>query len=245
MMDSSPAYLRGGHIMARRERARRSTAAMAADPVTLVWCSSSLRCQVCTMSGSDPRPAEGFRICMIDVAPIAVCTAASQVVALNSSGNAEGDLYMDDGSSFAFSRGAYVHRHFRHGLSALILLRSDCAASKPGGPMTARTCSTALASHGVLWQVCVRKCLPQVCGWRADQQRVQDSRQWCGTHGFQPRCRHRAHRHPGAARWHVWLAGKCACILGRRAPYSLLACQTYQAVHAAITYSRLIGWQAG
>lgn len=37
-----------------------------------------------------------------------------QVVALNSSGSAEGDLYVDDGSSFAFERGAYAHRHFRH-----------------------------------------------------------------------------------------------------------------------------------
>ena len=36
------------------------------------------------------------------------------MVALNSSGSAEGELYMDDGSSFAFNRGAYVHRHFRH-----------------------------------------------------------------------------------------------------------------------------------
>lgn len=35
-MESVPAYLRGGHIMARKERARRSTAAMAADPITLV-----------------------------------------------------------------------------------------------------------------------------------------------------------------------------------------------------------------
>ena len=35
-MDSVPAYLRGGHIIARKERARRSTAAMHADPVTLV-----------------------------------------------------------------------------------------------------------------------------------------------------------------------------------------------------------------
>jgi len=37
------------------------------------------------------------------------------VVALNSSGSAEGDLYLDDGRSFAFSRGAYAHRHFRWG----------------------------------------------------------------------------------------------------------------------------------
>ena len=44
-MDSSPAYLRGGHIMARRDRARRSTAAMAADPITLVRQPSTKRPQ--------------------------------------------------------------------------------------------------------------------------------------------------------------------------------------------------------
>ena len=32
------------------------------------------------------------------------------VVALDESGNAEGDLYLDDGHSFAFTKGAYLHR---------------------------------------------------------------------------------------------------------------------------------------
>lgn len=35
-IDSVPVYLRGGSIVPRKERARRSTAAMAADPITLV-----------------------------------------------------------------------------------------------------------------------------------------------------------------------------------------------------------------
>jgi len=35
-LDTVPVYMRGGHIVARRERARRSTAAMQADPLTLV-----------------------------------------------------------------------------------------------------------------------------------------------------------------------------------------------------------------
>ena len=35
-LDTVPVYLRGGHIIARRERARRSTAAMHSDPLTLV-----------------------------------------------------------------------------------------------------------------------------------------------------------------------------------------------------------------
>ena len=36
-MDTVPVFLRGGHIVPRRERPRRSTAAAAADPYTLVW----------------------------------------------------------------------------------------------------------------------------------------------------------------------------------------------------------------
>ncbi len=36
-----------------------------------------------------------------------------QVVALDADGAAEGDLYMDDGRSFAFQRGAQLHRRFR------------------------------------------------------------------------------------------------------------------------------------
>lgn len=32
------------------------------------------------------------------------------VVALDESGGAEGDLYLDDGHSFAFTQGAYLHR---------------------------------------------------------------------------------------------------------------------------------------
>ena len=35
------------------------------------------------------------------------------VVALDSKGCAEGDLYVDDGKSFAFERGVFAHRHFR------------------------------------------------------------------------------------------------------------------------------------
>ncbi|GFR40498.1 hypothetical protein Agub_g1066 [Astrephomene gubernaculifera] len=68
-LDAIPVYYRGGHIVPRRERPRRSTAAQAADPLTLV-------------------------------------------VALDEQGGAEGELYMDDGRSFAFQRGGYLHRRF-------------------------------------------------------------------------------------------------------------------------------------
>ena len=66
-MESIPVFLRGGHIISRKERARRSTAQMHKDPFTL-W------------------------------------------IALNSTGGAEGDLYIDDGHSFAYQRGSYLHR---------------------------------------------------------------------------------------------------------------------------------------
>lgn len=68
-MESIPVFLRGGHIIPRKERARRSTAQMAKDPFTL-W------------------------------------------IALDSSGSASGDLYLDDGHSFAYQRGSYLHRQF-------------------------------------------------------------------------------------------------------------------------------------
>ena len=80
----------------------------------------------------------------------------------------------------------------------------------------------ALAAVHMLVTTCA-----QVCGRRADQQRVQDSRR-CGAGDIQNRCHHRAHRHSGPARWHVWLAGKCTMSLAAHcAAHSLAACQQH------------------
>eukprot|EP01025_Chloroclados_australasicus_P058075 TRINITY_DN7270_c0_g1_i1.p1 TRINITY_DN7270_c0_g1~~TRINITY_DN7270_c0_g1_i1.p1 ORF type:complete len:901 (-),score=109.22 TRINITY_DN7270_c0_g1_i1:483-3185(-) len=68
-MDYIPTFYRGGNIIPRRERQRRSTQAMQSDPFTLV-------------------------------------------VALDAQQKAIGDLYLDDGRSFAFLKGSYVHRQF-------------------------------------------------------------------------------------------------------------------------------------
>ena len=62
-----PLFHRGGSVVAVRERARRSSGAAAADPLTLI-------------------------------------------VALDTAGRACGDLYLDDGKSFAFTRGVYAAR---------------------------------------------------------------------------------------------------------------------------------------
>ena len=66
-LNSIPSFYRGGHIIPRRERPRRSTATMADDPFTLL-------------------------------------------VALDFNQQAAGQLYLDDGSTFAFQRGLYLHR---------------------------------------------------------------------------------------------------------------------------------------
>ena len=50
-----------------------------------------------------------------------------QVVALDADGAAEGDLYMDDGSSFAFQRGAQLHRRFRFAGGKLSSSSADTA----------------------------------------------------------------------------------------------------------------------
>lgn len=86
--DSIPAFYRGGYIVPRRERPRRSTATQHADPLTLV-------------------------------------------VALDHESKAGGDLYLDDGHSYAFMRGAYMHRVFSFDGSKL----SSTAAAE-GGSLT-------------------------------------------------------------------------------------------------------------
>ncbi|GMH33907.1 hypothetical protein BSKO_01741 [Bryopsis sp. KO-2023] len=83
-MERIPVYYKGGSIVPRRDRPRRSTSAMARDPYTLI-------------------------------------------VALDNSGAAVGDLYIDDGQSFSFLRGSFLHRGFKFNS-----LRLDCYDASNG-----------------------------------------------------------------------------------------------------------------
>jgi alpha 1,3-glucosidase len=83
-LDKIPVFQRGGSIVPRRERARRSSALMVRDPYTLV-------------------------------------------VALDRSGKATGTLYADDGRSFDFQGGKFLHRTFRFEGDALVSKRSPGA----------------------------------------------------------------------------------------------------------------------
>lgn len=87
-LESIPFYYRGGSIIVRKERPRRSTAAMTKDPVTLI-------------------------------------------VALDEHGKAEGEVYMDDGHSYAFLQSHYVHRTFTYANNKLTSVSlSDSSAYK-------------------------------------------------------------------------------------------------------------------
>ncbi|KAH7315741.1 hypothetical protein KP509_21G063300 [Ceratopteris richardii] len=68
-MDTIPVFQRGGTIIPRRERPRRSSTQMVNDPYTLL-------------------------------------------IAVNGTHEAEGELYMDDGNTFDFAEGAFIHRKF-------------------------------------------------------------------------------------------------------------------------------------
>lgn len=68
-LEKIPLLMRGGHVFARRDIPRRSSALMKWDPYTLV-------------------------------------------VVLGNDRKAEGDLYVDDGDSFDYEKGQYIHRRF-------------------------------------------------------------------------------------------------------------------------------------
>ena len=53
-----------------------------------------------------------------------------QVVALNSTYEAEGDLYIDDGKSYEFEKGAFIHRRFKFSKGRLSSI--NLASTKPG-----------------------------------------------------------------------------------------------------------------
>ena len=86
-LSKTPIYMRGGHIIPRRDRPRRSSDLMRYDPLTLV-------------------------------------------VALGRDGNAEGSLYLDDGDSFDYEQGAFIHRQFTFEANANTLTSSDLAAPR-------------------------------------------------------------------------------------------------------------------
>jgi mannosyl-oligosaccharide alpha-1,3-glucosidase len=86
-LEKIPLLMRGGHIIPRRDRARRSSALMKLDPYTLV-------------------------------------------VVLGDGGDASGELYVDDGESFDYQQGAFIHRTFKFDRASSALASVDAAPDK-------------------------------------------------------------------------------------------------------------------
>ncbi len=112
--DSIPAFYRGGCIVPRRERARRSTATQVrrtGQGFQGFWGSKAAQC---TWGVAAARlhglwmQQRSHRVGPRGVAQ--VHDPLTLVVALDHQQQASGDLYLDDGRSFAFMRGQYVHR---------------------------------------------------------------------------------------------------------------------------------------
>ncbi len=129
-LESSPAFYRGGYIVPRRERPRRSTwvqvrcsgpaaaataaAAAAAPAAAAVAAAACVRGCVALLSpcGDGRRPSTpAFRA--VHCCAVQANDPLTLVVALDGSGAAKGDLYLDDGRSYAFLRGQYAHRWVR------------------------------------------------------------------------------------------------------------------------------------
>ncbi|KAL2266452.1 hypothetical protein VTJ83DRAFT_5804 [Remersonia thermophila] len=89
-LDKIPVLMRGGHVFARRDVPRRSSALMKWDDYTLVVAASR-----------DPKTP------------------------------AEGDLYVDDGDSYDFEQGQYIHRRFVFDPAAKTLSSADYEGRDP------------------------------------------------------------------------------------------------------------------
>lgn len=61
------------------------------------------------------------------------------MIALDSSGEAEGELYIDDGKSYDFKNGAYIHRRFLFSNGKLTSV--NLATSASVGPMFLSDCT--------------------------------------------------------------------------------------------------------
>ena len=120
-IDTIKHYIRGGRILPLKERARRSTAAMGKDPITLI-------------------------------------------VALNGSAAASGNLYLDDGSSYAFQRGQYSYVTYSYDNG---MLRSVPTVLPPRAGLPVP--DPGYAGGGVVVDKIVILGLPQGArGWKAE-----------------------------------------------------------------------------
>ncbi|KAK0328706.1 glucosidase II [Friedmanniomyces endolithicus] len=94
-LEEIPLLMKGGHIIPRRDRPRRSSGLMRWDPFTLV-------------------------------------------VVLGKAGDAEGTLYLDDGESFDYEDGAFIHRKFSYSAATSVLMSEDLAATGTGSSKKAK-----------------------------------------------------------------------------------------------------------
>ncbi|KAK0813818.1 glucosidase II [Friedmanniomyces endolithicus] len=94
-LEEIPLLMRGGHVIPRRDRPRRSSGLMRWDPFTLV-------------------------------------------VVLGKAGDAEGTLYLDDGESFDYEEGAFIHRKFSYSAATSVLMSEDLAATGTGSSKKAK-----------------------------------------------------------------------------------------------------------
>lgn len=106
-LEKIPLLMRGGHIIPRRDRPRRSSGLMRWDPFTLV-------------------------------------------VVVGKNGEAEGTLYIDDGESFEYENGAFIHRKF-------IFSSSSSSFTLTSTPMSPIASKPSIAYHKKMEKVRIER----------------------------------------------------------------------------------------
>ncbi|MCJ1312562.1 hypothetical protein MMC25_006236 [Agyrium rufum] len=117
-----PLLMRGGHIIPRKDRPRRSSGLMKYDPYTLV-------------------------------------------VVLDNAGNAQGEVYVDDGESYDYQQGAYIHRTLRFEGGARAELVSVAHESSKAGKQTKKFLQEM---SGVRVEKVIIVGVPKSWGWREE-----------------------------------------------------------------------------
>jgi alpha 1,3-glucosidase len=110
-MADTPTFIRGGHVVVRRDRARRSTVRRCRLTVSNPVLKAPTVSALMKLKYDKPLPNFAYNFKLRRYSTVAMAADPfTIVVAPDAAGHAVGEIYLDDGKSFGFQQGAFVRR---------------------------------------------------------------------------------------------------------------------------------------